>query len=123
MVTTKDGPLDVSLIPGEDTPHGLMVFLGEFTDQRAWYAIRNQGDGSRVEFSWDRSDFPYAWLWKELHCHTYGTMYGEVYAVAIEPATSWPGGLNHIMETTGTHRVIEPGEVITNSLTVSLSKG
>ena len=121
IIETSEGPLDASIIPGEETPHALMVFLGEFADPRAWYAIQNQGNGERIEFAWDRDEFPYAWLWEELHFHTNSPLHGEVYTMAIEPATSWPGGLTHIMETTATHRVLEPGQVITNALTVTLS--
>jgi galactose mutarotase-like enzyme len=121
-IPSENGPIDLSRIPGEDEPRMLMAYLGGFPDDRAWYAIKNERDMSRVEFAWDPADFPYAWLWQELHGHTDGPWYGECYVMAIEPATSWPGGLAKVIATNGTHRIIQPGETISNALTVSLSK-
>jgi galactose mutarotase-like enzyme len=122
FIPVDGGRLDVSRIPSEDETRSLMAYLAGFEGERAWYAIKNERDMSRVEFAWDPADFPYAWLWQEMHAQMESPWYGEGYVMAIEPATSWPGGLAKVIATTGTHRTMQPGETISNTLTVTLSK-
>jgi hypothetical protein len=122
FIPVDGGRLDVSRIPSEDETRSLMAYLAGFEGDRAWYAIKNERDMSRVEFAWDPADFPYAWLWQEMHAQMESPWYGEGYVMAIEPATSWPGGLAKVIATTGTHRTMQPGETISNTLTVTLSK-
>lgn len=119
----EGGTLDLSRIPGEDEARGLMAYLTDFADERAWYAIANTAKKQRMEFSWPRADFPYAWLWQEMHSTLGGPWYGESYVMAIEPATSWPGGLANVIERTQTHRILRPGESATNELTLTLTDG
>ena len=71
-VSSNGGSLDLSRIPSEDESRFLMAYLTGFEEKRAWYAIKNRRDMSRVEFSWDPADFPYAWLWQEMHAQMGG---------------------------------------------------
>ena len=121
IIPYQDGTLDLSIIPGEDEPRGLMAYLAEFADEEAWYAIANRRTGHRLRFAWPRADFPFAWLWQEMHNSLGAPWYGESYVMAIEPATSWPGGLANVMERTQTHRILRPGETATNELTLTLT--
>lgn len=121
LVQFEGSTIDLSRVPGEDEVRGLMAYLAEFADEEAWYAIVNRGNGQRLTFSWPRADFPFAWLWQEMHATLTGPNYGESYTMAIEPATSWPGGLANVMERTQTHRTLRPGEIATNRLTLALS--
>jgi hypothetical protein len=41
--------------------------------------------------------------------------------MAIEPATSYPGGLANVLATTKTHRILEPGQTVTNALEIVLT--
>lgn len=113
--------IDLTKIPGEDASRQLMAYLVDFADERAWYAIVNDRDGTAIRFEWDRTDFPCAWLWQELHAHQEAPWYGECYVMAIEPATSYPGGLANVLATTKTHRILKPGQTATNALEITLT--
>lgn len=113
--------VDLSRIPSEDDVRQLMAYLVDFPDDRAWYAIVNDRDATSIRFAWDRDDFPCAWLWQEMHAHRDAPWYGECYVMAIEPATSYPGGLANVLSTTRTHRVLDAGQTATNRLEISLS--
>jgi hypothetical protein len=77
----------------------------------AWYGITNTELGFGVGLVWPVATFPHAWLWQELHASPGFPWYAGVYVMAIEPATSYPGqGLVGVMEKSGTHRSLAPGE-------------
>ena len=60
---------------------------------------------------WPLATFPHAWFWQEMHASPGFPWYKGVYVMAIEPGTSYPGqGLVNVMEKTGTHRTLQPGE-------------
>ncbi|MER3436407.1 MAG: hypothetical protein C4346_01565 [Chloroflexota bacterium] len=117
-ISQHDGQsLDLRLVPGPDTPRGMMAYLTEFADPAAWYAITNTELGIGVGLVWQRDDFPHAWLWQEMHASPGYPWYGSVYVMAIEPFTSMPGhGLVAMMEKTGMHRTLKPGATATASL-------
>ncbi len=101
---------DVSRVPGEDASRASMAYLDGFGDT-AWYGITNTHLGIGAGLAWRREDFPFAWFWQELHGSPGYPWYKGMYVMAIEPNTTWPGGgLTAAMETTGTHRTIQPGE-------------
>jgi galactose mutarotase-like enzyme len=103
--------IDLSNVPGQDAERGTMAYLGNFDGETAWYGITNTALGLGVGLVWRTAAFPHAWFWQEMHSGTGFPWYKKVYVMAIEPFTSVPGqGLTTVIETTGTHRTLAPGE-------------
>ncbi len=109
MVETPEGVVDMSRVPGQDTPRFTLGYLSDF--ESGWYAITNTALGFGFGLVWPKEVFPYAWLWQEMHVSSGFPFYRNCYTMAIEPNTSIPGqGLATVMQRTGTHRTLSPGE-------------
>jgi hypothetical protein len=108
----RDGvATDLSLVPAEDgDPRQTMGFLRDFPGTHGWYGITNQDLGLGVGLVWPLDVFPYAWFWQEMHASPGYPWYKGIYAMAIEPFTSYPGGLLNVMAKTRTQRALDPGE-------------
>ncbi len=105
----RSSEVDLSHVPGQDAPRGLLGYLQEF--DAGWYAITNTQMGFGVGLAWPTHIFPYAWLWQEMYASGGFPFYKNSYVMAIEPASTIPGhGLVHAMETQGTHRTLQPRE-------------
>ncbi len=103
------GGLDLTAIPAPDQPRDLLGYLKDF--ETGWYSITNRQLGFGIGFSWDKEVFPYAWFWQELNSSPGFPFYKCSYVIAIEPASSIPGqGLTAVMEKTGSHLTLQPGE-------------
>ncbi len=103
------GSLDLSTIPPPNQPRDLLGYLKDF--ESGWYSITNRDLGFGIGFTWDRDVFPYAWFWQELNSSPGFPFYKCAYVIAIEPASSIPGhGLSAVMEKTGSHLTLQPGE-------------
>ena len=100
---------DMSRVPAPDQPRDLLAYLSDF--ESGWYAITNRQLGMGVGMCWDTSVFPYAWFWQELNSSPGFPFYKRCYVIAIEPASSIPGqGLSAVIEKTGAHLTLQPGE-------------
>ncbi len=105
----RAGKLDLSTIPPPDQPRDLLGYLKDF--ESGWYSITNKALGFGIGFTWDADVFPYAWFWQELNSSAGFPFYKCSYVIAIEPASSIPGhGLSAVMESTGSHLSLQPGE-------------
>ncbi|MCY3779162.1 MAG: aldose 1-epimerase [Chloroflexi bacterium] len=103
------GDTDLSRVSPPDHPRDMLAYLSDF--QSGWYSITNTSLGLGVGLSWDSNVFPYAWFWQELNSSPGFPFYKCSYVIAIEPAASIPGhGLTAVMEKTGTHLTLQPGE-------------
>ena len=101
--------VDMTRVPGEDTPRDTLAYLTDF--KAGWYGITNTALGFGVGLVWDKSVFPYAWYWQEMHGSPGFPWYKAVYVMAIEPASTVPGqGLVNAMDKTGSHRTLAAGE-------------
>jgi hypothetical protein len=96
-----------------DPPHETMAYLSDFPGDYGWYGITNTELGLGVGLVWPTDVFPYAWFWQEMHAGEGFPWYGEVYVMAIEPFSSWPGhGLSAVKEKTGTQLFLSAGSTI-----------
>lgn len=103
------GDLDLTKIPPPHQPRDLLGYLKDF--KTGWYSITNTALGFGIGFTWDINVFPYAWFWQELNSSPGFPFYKCSYVIAIEPASSIPGhGLSAVMEKTGSHLTLQPGE-------------
>jgi hypothetical protein len=103
------GSSDMSHVPGQSTPRDTLGYLHSFSS--GWYGITNTKLGFGVGLVWDSGVFPYAWYWQQMHSSAGYPWYKGAYVMAIEPASSIPGqGLVNVMQKTGTHRTLSPGE-------------
>ena len=103
------GDTDMSRVPGDDEVRDILAYFRDFDS--GWYGITNVELGVGVGLTWDASVFPYAWFWQEMNATPGFPFYKRSYVMAIEPASSIPGqGLTTVMETSGTHLTLGPGE-------------
>ncbi|MGH2531438.1 MAG: aldose 1-epimerase [Thermomicrobiales bacterium] len=102
---------DLSRVPDLNEPRAMLGYLGDFDGDTAWYGMTNTEFGVGVGLAWPVVAFPFAWFWQEMHATPGFPWYKGVYVMAIEPATSIPGqGLTTVIEKTGYHRTLDPGE-------------
>jgi len=80
---------------------------------------RGVAPGVGVAMAWDRAAFPCAWQWWSLEMPGH-PWHGRARMLAIEPATAWPGRGLAAAATLGTAHVIQPGEVRTAWLTMTV---
>jgi galactose mutarotase-like enzyme len=112
--------IDLSTVPAPRAGETRMAFLGDFTEPAAaWVQIANDRLGLAARIEWDATEFPYAWYWLEAGGRAGFPWYSDAYVLAIEPASSWPGrGIAAIRSSTGTQRLIAPGESMTHCVQV-----
>jgi len=117
IVEQEGTETDMSRVPGPDTPRAILGYFEDFED--GWYAITNTELGLGVGLVWPVEVFPYAWYWQEMHASSGYPWYKDIYTMAIEPFSSIPGqGLVAVMDKTGTHRTLAPGESVEVQLLV-----
>ncbi len=117
----RDFETDLSRVPDEDAEVATLGYLHDFTGDTAWYGITNPALGLGVGLAWRSSDFPCAWFWQECNASPGFPWYKEVYVMAIEPNTSFPGqGLTTMSEKTGMQRTLQPGESVSIELVAVL---
>lgn len=108
----KDGiETDMSKVPSSNEKRAAMAYLGNFDGETAWYGLTNTALGFGVGLVWRTAAFPHAWFWQEMNASPGYPWYQSAYVMAIEPFTSIPAhGLTNVIESTGTHRTLAPGE-------------
>jgi hypothetical protein len=119
IVRTRGGRLDLSVVP--DAPGRLLLgYLSGFEHGSA--SIENDSLDLACTLSWEKDDFPYAWLWQELGATAGPPWHGRAYTIAIEPATSFPAtGLGGVVGTTATHRTIAAGGTAATEVSLRLA--
>lgn len=117
---TRDGvSIDLSTMPASGSGTSRVLWLQDFRD--AWYAIVNRSLPLGVGVRWDREVMPYACMWQEAGGAREFPFFGQAYALAIEPQTSYFGhGLSDAIEKTKTAMTLAVGEARTLALTLVL---
>ncbi len=65
-----------------------LIYLSDFKNDKAYYAIRGKESGLRFSVEWDASVFKSLWFWQERQGVQDFPWWGKTYAVALEPWTS-----------------------------------
>lgn len=116
----KDGrPLDLREFVSPSERNFFMGYLSDF-DGSPWYALLNRQLKVGVGVAWSGDVFKYLWFWQEMRASTGFPFYGRTYTMALEPHTSYPHGLVNVMNSTRTHRTLEPGESLDAELTFAM---
>lgn len=81
----KQGELvNITYFPKE--PSGEMLFIDGLQDH--WYNVFNEQTSLGFAIAWDRTVFPYLWLWQEHYSTQQAPFNGQVYTMALEPQAS-----------------------------------
>ncbi|MEM3492081.1 MAG: DUF4432 family protein [Nitrososphaerota archaeon] len=114
MVLSKNGNLvDLSVIPSRDIVADETSFIANLRE--GWYIISNPGLRIGFGLAWDVQVYRYIWFWQNYNLPDY-PWYGMAWNVALEPCTSYPGGLPTQVERK-THLSLPPGGSIEVTLT------
>jgi len=109
--------VDLSLLP--DTAASEMLYVTDFSN--ASYEVR-QPNGMSVHVGWDREAFPYLWVWQELGDAQDYPWWGQLYAVGMEPFSSYGiDGLASAVENRSA-LLLSPHQVRTSWLEVSVAE-
>ena len=124
------GPVPHSVaLPGPGSGDSLAGVLTEFVPV-------SQGDATvAVTFvsptkqlaatvSWDRSVYPFAWVWFEANAMPTWPWFHRLYSVAIEPANIMPGSGTSPggYERGGRGTTLEPGQTLTSDVSITLDR-
>ena len=113
-VTDKNGaPFDLSCVPPPSARTQEMCYLLDLKD--GWYGLTNTRRGAGFGMRWDKDVFPVVWLWEVFGGGFGFPWYGRTYNLALEPFTSWPGGMDNALRAR-TVKTLEPGESLETSL-------
>jgi hypothetical protein len=78
------------VLPAAGEPRAVFAYLEDFAAHEA--AIVNERLGLAVRMRWSGDPWPAAWLWLEVHATAGYPWFGRAHVVAIEPASTIPGG-------------------------------
>ena len=105
---------DITKVLPKDTRSVDVVFFKELSE--GWYSIANEESQMGFGMSWDRSVFPYLWMWQVYGGHNDYPWYGRTYNIALEPFTSYPpAGINNAIKN-GTALTLTPSQVLETDL-------
>ena len=87
LPTPGGGAVDLSVIPVRGTPSDI-VYLTGFS--QGWYALVDSRERLGIRVEWDAATMPYLWFWQEFGASRVHPWYGGLYAVGLEPFSSYP---------------------------------
>jgi uncharacterized protein DUF4432 len=82
--------VDLSALPAAGERRSVFAYLKAFKSTEA--AIVNDRIGIRACLRWSADPWPSAWLWQEVHATPTHPWFGRAHVVAVEPASTVPGG-------------------------------
>ncbi|MEM2358855.1 MAG: aldose 1-epimerase [Nitrososphaerota archaeon] len=113
-VTGKDGkPIDLSIIPSREIVAEETSFIANMRE--GWYILSNPKLDLGFGLAWDIGVYRYLWFWQNYNAPDY-PWYGTAWNIALEPCTSYPGGLPAQIQRK-THITIPPKGHLETSLT------
>jgi hypothetical protein len=121
IVKDRDGKkFDLSAVPPPEANTSEMCYLLGLDD--GWCAVTNGRRKAGFAMRWDKDIFPAIWLWEVFTGNYAYPWYGRTYNLALEPWSSWPGGMANA-SAQGTTRRLGPGESLETSLLASAYSG
>ena len=91
MVMGKDGKrVDLSQIPERDIVAEETSFITNMTE--GWYILHNPRLKIGFGMAWEVEVYKYLWFWQNYNTPNY-PWYSRAWNIALEPCTSFPGGL------------------------------
>ena len=119
LLGSADGAtVDLSILP--EAAASEMVYVTDFSN--ASYEVRQPDGGIAVRVAWDGKAFPYLWLWQEFGEARDYPWWGQLYAVGMEPFSSYGiEGLASAVEN-GSALRLAPHEVRTAWLEVTVAE-
>ena len=117
---SKGRDFDLSAVPPPEAKTSEMCYLLGLKE--GWYGLTNGNRKVGVGMCWDKKFFPVVWLW-EVFRGNYGyPWYGRTYNLALEPWTSWPGGMSNALAR-GTTAKLGPRQSVETSLLMTAYDG
>jgi DNA-binding GntR family transcriptional regulator len=118
LESMEGATVDLSVLPAAAASE--LLYVTDFSNPR--YEIRQPNGGIAVQVAWDGKTFPYLWLWQEFgDAHNY-PWWGGLYAVGMEPFSSYGiDGLASAVEN-GSALRLAPHEVRTSWLEMSVAE-
>lgn len=117
-----DGAAALVTMPASGQGKSRVANLSGF--RSGWFAVSNPSRAFGVGVAWDPQVFPYATVWQESGGITDYPMYGEAYALAVEPHTGPAGhGIARVANEGGGQLVFGPHESRTARLSVVCFEG
>jgi galactose mutarotase-like enzyme len=105
--TRFGGEADISIVTPPEDRISDMTYLTDL--EEGWYAVTNRNRQAGFGMSWDMSVFPHIWLWQSLGGDREYPSWGNTYAMAVEPFSSFPAILGECMKY-NRQMVMQPGE-------------
>ncbi len=91
ILVDKEGkPVDLSVIPSRDIVADETSFISNMRE--GWYVLSNPRINLGFGLAWDVQIYRYLWFWQNYNPPDY-PWYGTAWNIALEPCTSYPGGL------------------------------
>jgi galactose mutarotase-like enzyme len=117
IIETKDGPVDLGIVPSRDMQSHDVCFLYDLKD--GWYAVRNPRLKLGFGMRWSKEAWPYLWFW-QVYGGAFGYgFYGRSYHLALEPFSSYPDSYEAAGQK-GTLLYMRPGECREARLTATV---
>jgi hypothetical protein len=113
------GHIDLRRLPPTDERTARMAYLFDF-DGPPWYALLNPQLRLGLGVKWSGDVFRHLWMWQEFNASTGFPFYGRSYTMALEPHSSYPHELGHVMNTTRTQLTLAAGAALGASLSFAL---
>ena len=108
--------VDLSLIPSRDLLAEETSFITGMREGS--YILWNPGLNLGFMMGWDTSVFKYLWFWQNYNTPDY-PWYGRAWNIALEPSSSYPGGLPDQIKMK-THITLEAGASLETSFTAGI---
>ncbi|MEM2876102.1 MAG: DUF4432 family protein, partial [Candidatus Bathyarchaeia archaeon] len=111
--------VDLSVIPEKSLVASECPFITDLDE--GWYALINPSLKLGFGLSWDKKIYSWVWFWQNFNTPDH-PWYGEAWNVALEPCTSYPGGLAEQIKE-GTAAKIGRRESVETTLIASVFEG
>ena len=118
LLSGKDGtPVDMSRARGAEEKVYLTYAVSDL--EEGAYELVNRDKALGIRMCWDRSVFPYLWVWG-LYCGLEAyPWYGRSYVMAVEPWSSMPGNYEQA-KNSGTLLHLAPGESLETAISAQI---